>query len=177
MRSQRFSRLAFTLLEVTIVILIMAIMTATLAWAFRRSQVRSQFDAQVTEIVGLFQEARALSLSQVIVNGTDPADHYILTVEQNELRLEAAYDSGSETLDNISLDYNWFISLNGQEAAEEAIEFFYYPPEGDICIAGDCSNNAETAAVFYLVDDENELSTQFTVSVFGGYPELLESTP
>lgn len=158
---------AFTLIEVTIVVIIMAILAVSLALAYQSIQLKVRYDSNVNQIAELFQQARSLSLSSLMINDTDPTYYYILNVDEGAATLTAysTDTSVNEVIDTFTYDSDMNITT-------PAIEVYYFPPNGAICFGVYTCTSTDTENSVTFEDSEGTYSTQFTITKAGGYVEV-----
>ncbi len=157
---------AFTLIELMIVVMIMAILSVALMVTTQRGILKATFDDQVIEITGLIEKARGYALSNYLVNDTEPAEYYRLRVQTGQMSLIAMGETDSETL--VTLTYEGDCSMSTNTSV------YYIPPNGDICFNSSCSSSTTSKTFTFSSDDYDTYQTQFTITKYGGYPELLE---
>ena len=158
---------AFTFIEVIIVVIIMAILSISMAVAFQNVQLKVRFDKNVSRITELFQQARTLSLSTLMIDGTDPTYYYALNLGTSSVTLiaYAADTSVTQTLETFTYDSDMYLN-------DLAIGIYYFPPSGEICIgAASCASGATEAEITFA-DRSGTYSTQFTITTAGGYVDV-----
>ena len=163
---------AFTLIELTIVIIIMAILSVAMAVSCQKVQLKVRYDANVDAITELFQRARSMSLSTLMIDGTDPTYYYELYLDSGSITLTAYSTNSSvyETLD--SFDYD-----AGMDITSLPIGMYYFPPSGEVCIgAASCASGATQASITFE-DDTGTHSTSFTITTAGGYVDVVQLLP
>gem|GEM_PF-1720085 len=179
-RNSRKSRMitprtrAFTLIEMMIVTVIMAILAIGLLFAFQGTKDKADFSNQQIQVVNLIQEARGLSLSNLMVEsgGTDyVAEYYKLEIAPAAVSLTAHADTDEDGIADASVEIGE-VTFEGDVFVRLSTIFdaYYYPPYGDVCI-DDCSTGP-TQDTFTLTDGVNE--TDITITIYGGYPEVEE---
>ena len=157
---------AFTLIELMLVVVIMAILSTALFLTTQRGILKAEFDDQVTEITGLIEKARGYALSNYLVNDLEPAQYYQLHIEATRIRLIAVGESGtnvSETLE--TLTYESDFRMGG------ATSIYYFPPNGDVCFTKTCTGTTTYKSLTFH-DPDYTYQTKFTVTKYGGYPEI-----
>lgn len=155
---------AFTLIELVIAMVILAVLSIALVARFENATLKAHFNDQVNNVLRLIEETRANSLSNYLILDTEPTDYYILNIENGQVIVEAHGPTLDEELERYTLESGFEISDNK--------EIFYYPPYGEICIGlPDCSTG-ESEFSFTLSDTSGTYSQNITISVFGGYPDL-----
>ncbi len=175
MRATLTKRPAFTFIELLIVIIIMAILSVALAISYQRVQLKVRYDAHVNAIVELFQRARSLSLSTLMIDDTEPVEFYYLAVGEGDVVLTAEGGGLSEELDRFTFDNDIMIDTE--------LEIYYFPPYGDICLGASGCNDPifvgppETENVTVLSDASGVYSTEFTITNVGGYVDAVQLTP
>lgn len=153
---------AFTLIELVIAIAIIGVLSVILATRFTQGISRAKFENQVVGVVRILEEARAYSLSNYLVNDTEPTEYYLLAITETGATLEAYGETEVETLSSFTLNDEFEIS--------EPYDIYYYPPYGEICITS-CGNGI-TEVDFDLDDYTGGNQAVFVVSIYGGYPEV-----
>lgn len=159
---------AFTLLELVICICIVAILSVTLMVNFKGSFLKANFDDQVVQVVHILEQARSYSLTNFLVNDTEPAEYYLLTVSSTGITL-VAQASVSSTLETVVLDSDISISsITGSESV------YYFPPTGEICFDTlDCDSGINDIS-FTIVDSTGTYSQVISLNKYGGAPEVEE---
>ncbi len=156
---------AFTLIELTITIVILAVITVALASRFAQGNASARFNGQIREIEQIIQRARGYSLSSTLISDTEPADYYVLTLSSTSMVLEAYGPTLSEEVSR-------YDAARGLELKDYTAEHIYYfPPDGEICFEDSACTSSLTEISFLLTDDTNELKQPFTINKYGGYPE------
>jgi len=150
-----------------IVITIMALLSMAMAFAFSGARDNANFNDQKLAVTNIIQEARGLSLSSILVetaSGDEPAYYYYLAITEDDITLSAVTeDSDTTKINSLTLEEGFEI--------DQPVDVYYFPPYGDICIGRfDCSASV-TEEVFTLTSEEGREAT-FTISVYGGYPEV-----
>ena len=84
---------AFTLIELMIAIIIIAVLTTGFALTFQRATLKATFDDQVTQITAIIEKAGSYALSNYLVNEADPAEYYYLYIRTDTITLSAVNDS------------------------------------------------------------------------------------
>lgn len=161
------SHRAFTLIELCVSILIVAILSVALVVNFGGASRKANFDDQVVQIVHLLEQARSYSLTNFLINDTEPVDYYLLTITSAGLSLDAYGPTLDSALESVALDSNFSITvMTGYEYV------FYFPPNGDICFATPDCDSSLTEISFILVDDTGTYSQVISMNKYGGFPEL-----
>jgi prepilin-type N-terminal cleavage/methylation domain-containing protein len=164
---------AFTLIELIISLLFIAILAMALYSNFSRGVLKARFDDEVVAITDIIEEARGYSFTSVLIEDTEPTDYYLLSIETTGISLEAyatnASGTVSETIKEITFDTRFTID------APESI--YYFPPEGDICFqfidAEDFDCDPDINEIdFTLADSTGTYDQTININVYGGYPEL-----
>jgi prepilin-type N-terminal cleavage/methylation domain-containing protein len=155
---------AFTFVELLIAILIVAILSIALLTNFQRSRLKANFEDQVTNIVRIMEEVRAYSRTGILVNGTDPANYYLLTIGSGELTIDIFSDTSHETISEYELDAGF--ETNGADR-----EIYFFPPNGEICFSKYCTDST-TEYTFTVQDTSGTYTQDITINIYGGYPEL-----
>ncbi len=158
---------AFTLIELTIAIVIIAILTVALATSFYNGNLSARFNDERTKVVNVLEEARGYSLGSILIDETEPTDYYLITVSSSGITLDAY----GPTLDELKSSYYLEDGFNIDDITGSEY-IFYFPPNGEICFeTPDCSSTL-TEISFTLNDDTGTYSQLIKVNKFGGYPEL-----
>lgn len=163
---------AFTLIEVTIVVIIMAILSVSLALAYQEIQLKVRFDAHVNRITGIFQEARSSSLSNRMIDGTDPTAYYELSLDTTSITLTAYANDPSvnEILDTYAFDSDITLSSS-------ANDIYYFPPTGEVCISTPDCDSGDPDLRFILGNSDSTRFTQFDLTTVGGYVDVTQLVP
>ena len=158
---------AFTLIEMMIVTVIVAILALGLLFAFQGTKDKADFSNQQTQVVNLIQEARGLSLSNLMV-GDEIAQYYLLSVQRGSVTLSSVAESG--TLLEVGM-----VTFEGDVSVPRGTTFdtYYFPPYGDVCFSEDCAATDPTEDTFTLTDGVNE--SDITITIYGGYPEVVDN--
>lgn len=151
-----------------IVILIIAIMSATLVLNFQSASEKGQFDAQVTNIVRVIEQARNYSLSNYLVNDSEPTEYYLLTIGNDYLTLEAFAEFGGlhETLVDYDMDKGFTTTGSDDD------ELFYIPPYGELCLTYPCVEGGEMEYSFTISNADESLTQPITITTYGGFAEV-----
>lgn len=157
--------LAFTLIELMLVIIIMAVLSMALLLTVQRGVLKATFDDQVVEITAMIEKARGYALSNYLVNDTEPAQYYRLYIQTSKIRLIANGETDSETLETLSYESGF--------SMDSSTSVYYFPPNGDICFNTGCTGST-TSKTFTFRDTNSTYQTQFTITKYGGYPEIEE---
>jgi type II secretory pathway pseudopilin PulG len=160
---------AFTLGELMIAIMIIAILSISMVVNFSRSEQKAIFDDYRAQILAVMQQARGLSLSNILVEEStrEETDYYVLELKTDGITLTAWGVDGSD-VDIVDFDF------------EEGYEFttdtyiYYFPPFGDICFTNDptCSGGT-TGKTFTFQSTDGNYSQRYAFTIYGGYPEEL----
>ena len=160
-------RRAFTFIELTIVIFILAILSLSLALAYQRIQAKIQFDAHISRVTSLFQKARTLSLSTLMVSDTDPTQYYLLHLSEGGMLLDAYGTSGTpKNIETYTFDEG--LTFMG------TLDVYYYPPYGDVCIGSSCPDDSAAQTSLLFIDETSAYTATFSISEAGGYVEVEE---
>lgn len=148
--------------------MIVAILSISLAFSFSGARDRSNFADQKTEIINLIQEARGLSLASIQVDDATPwvPDYYAVETAEDSIEINAyTYDDSNEsTIETLTLIDGFSLDV---------VTFYYIPPYGETCIEEPpCESGGETEQSFVLYSPDETQQSQFTVSIYGGYPEV-----
>ena len=155
---------AFTLMELLIVIVILAVLSVLLGTSYIKMASAARFNNAKTDIVNMIQKARSLSLSNILINDTEPTDYYVLTLEVGEVSIEAyASDGTSETITSLPLDSSF--------SFDTSLSVLYVPPYGDVCFDNIACASTDTTRDLILTDTYGHTAT-FTIDVNGGYVEV-----
>lgn len=154
---------AFTLIELLMVIVIIAVLSVLLVTSFVSLSSNARFNNAKTQIVSMIEKARSLSLSNILINDTEPTDYYKLTLTGGTVTIDA-YGTDptiSESIASLSLDTDFSFATT--------LDIYYFPPYGDVCFnAADCSDPSTSAEVV-LNNADSTKSAAFTFDVNGGY--------
>lgn len=163
-------RSAFTFIELLITIVVLGIITISLAVSFDATKGKADFRNNQAEMINIFQKARALSLSNVVVDTTNEinTDYYLLDVAEGSITLTAYGSDSIYTTEIDSYTFDDEISLN------KNFKVYYTPPYGDICI-DDLTSCSTTSKAFTLIGKygDIEYEQQYLISIHGGYAEEL----
>lgn len=165
-------RAAFTFIELIIVIIIMAILSVAMAVAYQKVQLKVRYNANVDAITELFQRARSLSLSTIMIDGTYPTYYYVLNVDEGSATL-IAYGtelSITQEIDSFVYDPKMGIRL-------PAIEIYYFPPSGRVCMGVLSCTSGDTESSVTFEDSTGTYSTEFTITTAGGYVDVEQLLP
>ncbi len=157
---------AFTLVELLIVIVILAVLCVLLATSYIKLASAARFNNAKTDIVNMIQKARSLALSNILINDDPdyPTEYYVLTLEADEVTIDAyASDGTHESLETLTLDSSFRFS--------SPIEAYYFPPYGAVCFNGETCADTSTSKTTTLTDTYSHTAT-FTIDVNGGYVEV-----
>lgn len=156
---------AFTMIELLIGIIIIAVLSVAIAVNLSRGALKANFDDQVLQVVSIVEQARNYSLNNYLINDTDPAEYYLLTIAPTGLTLEAHGASASSvTLEEVTLEDGFVISVTTDDT------IYYVPPYGQIYIESETSGTTELP--FIISDENGTYNTVVTVNIYGGYPEV-----
>lgn len=169
---------AYTLPEIIIVVLVTSIISLALAVSFSNAKKQAEFKQDQADIVNIIQEARTLSLANIIVEGSvnDFATEYYLlefTTDGVELTAHATngfgYDVSSD-VSSVSLNSDLGIGLNTTQ------KVYYVPPYGEVCFAYssgcDYTSDTDTQKELVLERDGSNQESTITISIYSGYPEV-----
>lgn len=160
------------MIELLISIVIIAVLSVAIAVNLSRGALKANFDNQLVEIVHVLEQARSYSLTNFLIEdpsdgSTEPADYYLITVTSAGVRLDAYGPTLDFGLENVVLDDGFSIdAITGSEYA------FYFPPEGEICFVNPSCPSGTTEISFTVVDSSGTYSSQITLNIYGGYPEV-----
>jgi len=169
---------AFTLVEILIVIMITGIVSVGLAISFSGGRDQAAFKEAQSDITNIIQEARALSLANILIEGRAndfETDYYHLAVATDGITLTAygvdAHDVVIDTeVNSIEIDSEANLEIS------EALDIYYVPPYGEICFSysGGCVFTSQpTEESFSLLRDGGaSQEVTFTLSIYSGYPEV-----
>ena len=157
--------LAFTLIELMLAIIIIAVLTTGFALTFQRATLKATFDDQVTQITAIIEKAGSYALSNYLVNEADPAEYYYLYIRTDTITLSAVNDSDSETLETLTFEDGFTMNA--------AAKIYYFPPDGTVCFSTTCSDTTTTKRVTFR-DSDRTYQTRFAITKYGGYPEITE---
>ncbi len=157
-------RPAFTLIELMIVLVIIAIITTALVLSYQQLNLKVRYDTHVNNIVRIFQEARSRSLSTVLIEGTEPTEYYLLALNNYGIELIAYSENLEQVIEVYDFDEDIEIS--------DEWEVYYFPPSGDLCFgSANCAGNTiELSTV--LEDDSGSYSTRFRMELNGPHLEV-----
>jgi len=151
---------AFTLIEILIVMMILGILAIGISINFEQSKKKAYFNDAELVVTNLIQRARGLSLTNLLVNGTDIALYYELSAGADYIQLEAVSDSNSELLEYIEFEHDIEIDKN--------FIVYYYPPDGEVAIStGD-------STIQFTLESPDGYYTIYRIDNIGGYPEIEE---
>ena len=160
---------AFTLIELTISICIIAILSVGVAINFKSSILKANFDDEVLQIVDLFEQAHSYSLTNFLVNDTEPPEYYLVSVSSSRVVLKALGGSEESILETVILDDNFFIrDITGSQKT------YYFPPTGEICFDSEECDSGINEISFTIVDRSQEYSQEMTLNKYSGVLELVE---
>ena len=164
-------RRAFTLIEIVIVIGITAVIAVTLVLTFKDTRVKATFDDYESQITNIIQQARTLSLSNILIvdsnTGTEEeTDYYALVFTKPSSITLTAYgaDVTTEAVDSITLEDGYTIN--------KTFTVYYHPPYGEVCFNTDCDSFTPKIVKLQSTAADTDYSTTFTISAHGGYPEV-----
>lgn len=158
---------AFTLIELMIAILIIAVLSAALMLNFSSASQKALFDDQITNIVRVIEQARSYSLTNYLVNDTEPTEYYLLTIGADYLSIEAYADYAGthDSLEEYELDTGFTTTATDDEV-------FYIPPYGQVCLEYPCVDGGDTEYPFVVSNSDGSLSQVITITTHGGFAEL-----
>jgi len=163
-------RPAFTLLELVIVVCIIAILSVSLLVNFKGNVAKSRVDDQVVQIVHLLEEARSYSLTNFLVNDTEPASYYVVTITSAGMTLKAYVNATTTTtLQSVTMQTGY--SITGISATER---IFYFPPTGEICFDAAACTSTDTELTLTVSDSTGSYTQDIYFNKFGGAPEIVE---
>lgn len=157
---------AFTLLELLIVIVILALLSLLMAFSFNGIRNSVKFDNAKNDLVNIIQKARSLSLSNILINDTTPTDFYLLTLAPSGATVKAygINSSGVEVNDTLeTLTFETGITLGGTQ------KVYYFPPYGDVCFSAACSETDTSKSLTFSSEKE---SVTITIEKSGGYVNI-----
>ncbi|MEK7146233.1 MAG: type II secretion system protein [Patescibacteria group bacterium] len=157
---------AFTLIEILIVVILMGILTATVAVSFTRSKDKAVFRDNQTQIINMFQKARSLAISNLLTEG-DEAIYYLVEITEDFIYLWTEGEAGgSEELDRFYFDDDITVT--------PALEVYYFTPYGDVCFDIDCTDT-DTEKTFTISSTSSTgYTATISISTFSGLPELVD---
>ncbi len=164
---------AFTLIELAIVILIIAILTVALASSFFRGNLSARFNDQLTQVVQILEEARGYSLGSTLIEdssspGTyEPAEHYRITIGSNQITLDAVGPTIVTNIKTVTIEPGFVM-----RDITPTDRIFYFAPDGEICFDTYLCDSGITRMSFILSDSTNTYTQTIRINQFGGYPEL-----
>ncbi len=161
---------AFTLIEVMIVTIMIAVISVGVSLSFGGIRKSTAFNEHQTRVVEVIQKARGLSLSHRVHNN-EPIDHYKLGLYRYKAILTSDGPGGVELIDEFKFDTTvWDIEI------DVPIDVYYFPPYGDICFTPNCDGTDPTSKTInlYSTSDPNYI-TEITIDVYGGFPEIDEN--
>lgn len=170
---------AFTLIEILIVIMIAGVVSVGLALSFTNGKAQADFKQAQSDITNLLQEARALSLANILIeDGGDSfeTDYYHLDINTTTLTLTAygADDSGAEVSSEInSVELNFPTEME----IDDTYDIYYIPPYGEVCFSysGGCVYTSQPTEQTFRMERNDDGVTQevdFTLSIYSAYPEV-----
>jgi len=151
---------AFTLIELLMVIVLVAVLSVLLVTSFVSLSSNARFNNAKTQIVSMIEKARSLSLSNILINDTEPTDYYKLTLTGGTVTIDAYGSTSNESIATLSLDTDFSFT--------STLDVYYFPPYGDVCFDASCTDPSTTAAVVLSNADSTKTAT-FTFDVNGGY--------
>lgn len=152
---------AFTLIELLMVIVLVAVLSVLLVTSFVSLSSNARFNNTKTQIVSMIEKARSLSLSNILINDTEPTDYYKLSLIDGMVTIDAHGPTLSESIATLSLDIDFSFTTT--------LDVYYFPPYGDVCFnASDCSDLSTSAEVVLSNADASKTAT-FIFDVNGGY--------
>lgn len=160
---------AFTFIELLISITIIAILSIGVAINFKESIVKANLEDHVSQIVHILQQARGYSLTNFLVNDTEPADYYVVTITSSAITLKVYGATDNETLESMSMDTGY--TITGITSPER---IYYFPPTGEICFTAAACTSADTELTLTVTDSTGNYTQDISLSKFGGSPELEE---
>lgn len=162
-------RRAFTLIEMLLVVSMTAIIAVTMSFSIRNVQERATFKEHQQEIVAIFQTARTLALSNLLLDG-QVAEFYVIEVASNYMTLNAGFADGSgQSIEVLEFDEE-FEADTGVDSAT----FYYFPPAGEVCFVYTCDSGS-TSKTISLLSTQADYETEITIDIYGGYPEINEN--
>ncbi len=162
-------RPAFTFAETMIVISMTAILSVSLAFSMRNLRERAAFRDDQTKLVALLQKARSLALSNILVEGNTTL-FYRFHLESTGATLYATVDDAGTPTETALESLTFQDNVN----TPNDVEIFYFPPDGEICFNVDCTwTEAETS--FTLQTADSKYVTEFTVDIYGGFPDVQDT--
>lgn len=171
-RNQRLqNKLAFTLIEILIVVAIISILTGGFVISFNNLRIKGDFEDHEAGILSLINQARTLSLSNVQHDTGEATAYYDLgvSVDSNSLILSTYDINGiSQTIDRYDLDESTHIYVDSCGSSSSGFSINYTPPYGEISFSDDTQRKT-----IYICSEENpDYSTRITIDIFGGFPEV-----
>ncbi|MFA6023708.1 MAG: type II secretion system protein [Candidatus Gracilibacteria bacterium] len=158
---------AFTLIELSIVIVIFAIVSAAVAVSTSRGILKARFDGELANVTAMIEKARAYSLNQLVVQDSEPAEYYLLTVNPTGLVLEAHGSTEEEEVESLILPEDFSLTTMGSAA------IFYFPPDGTICFENENCTSALTEILIVLTENTGTYTQVIRMNAAGGYPEMV----
>ena len=162
---------AFTLYEIIIVIMMIAVVSVGLAISFGGTKTKVEFEAYETEIVNIMQVARGKSLANTLVGEDEETDYYLLDVNTDGMSLTAYGVDYGESGAADPIEISSFTLEDGYEINRE-FEVYYFPPYGELCFEVDCSGTSSSKQ-FRIDSPNSEYFTRYLLNLHGGYPEEL----
>ena len=160
---------AFTLIEILIVTIMLGIISISMAVSFSGSRTKVEFQDLEVKVINMIQEARSLGLANLLVNeeSAEQTDYYLLTIEQDQLTLEAiGVEGNSLPIETLTLSEGYEITFRG---SINELEILYSPPYGDIAFG-----NGQSTNFFTLAAKDGSYETEYSISIFGGFPEEVD---
>lgn len=159
-------RPAFTLIELLLAIIIIAVLSMALLTSFRNATLKARFDDELTTINRIVGKARGYALSNYLVNDdtSKPAEYYLVSFTVNDIGLAAVATDGTvEKLENHT--FNTAFAIN------TPLDAYYFTPDGNVCFSADCSDGLIEDTVIFS-DTGGTYSSTITISVYGGFVEI-----
>ncbi len=148
---------AFTLIELLIVTLIIALLSGGFMISYTNLREKAVFDDDQSKTISIIQKARDLSLTNLQVNDLE-TDYYRLEVKTDGITL-TGYDIDGGTRSIGSVTFSTGITSDTEFYAD------YSPPYGTITLSTGGQSQDFTIA------DSNGNTSTVSIGIFGGFPE------
>ncbi|MBU0981733.1 prepilin-type N-terminal cleavage/methylation domain-containing protein [Patescibacteria group bacterium] len=163
MKFKNLHAAAFTLVELLIVITLLAIMSAGILVNFNAGQDKAKFKDHQTNIINMFQQARAYAMSNRTINDVEVEYYY---VEINEL---AIYIYGKD-VNGLLTEIKDF-QFEGTIYPDNEFFVYYFPPNAKACFNADCTSGVATKT-FTLHSTNTDYTQTISIDRLSGFPEL-----